>query len=315
MKHIHLDLVRVTEAAAIEASHHVGRGDKHAADKAATDAMRDRLNRIDFAGQIAIGEGEKDDAPGLFKGEMVGSGWLSRKKWRMPLEPDDFYPIYSIAVDPLDGTTQTSRGGNEAMSVIAIGNEGSLLDTGNWYMHKLAYGPMVAKTDINIMMPINERISLIAKALGKEIGRVTVCILDRPRHNNLMKELREAGCRIKLIQDCDITAAIATALPDSGIDAYMGIGGSPEGVIGAAALKCMEGGFQGILCDKEGNSTGNALQTEDLAKGDVIFCATGVTDGSLLKGVRWNANGPITQSVTMRSESNTVRWVNTIHGN
>lgn len=311
MKHIHLDLVRVTEAAAIEASHYVGRGDKIAADKAATDAMRDRLNRIDFAGQVAIGEGEKDGAPGLFKGDKVGTDWYIMDKPPGPVRG----PLYDIAVDPLDGTTQTSRGGNEAMSVIAVGNEGCLLDTGSWYMHKLAYGPAVAKTGIDIRMSIGERVCAIAFGLEKDISRVTVCVLDRPRHANLINELREAGCRIKLIQDCDITAALATAIPTSGIDAYMGIGGSPEGVIGAAALKCMGGGFQGWLCDKEGNSTGGALTTEDLARGDVIFCATGVTDGSLLKGVRWTANGPETQTVTMRSESGTVRWISTVHGN
>jgi fructose-1,6-bisphosphatase II len=220
-----------------------------------------------------------------------------------------------IAVDPLDGTTQTARGGNEAMSVIAVGEQGCLLDTGSWYMHKLAYGPAVAKTGIDITMSIKSRVDWISRGLNKDVNRVTVCVLDRPRHANLIGELRETGCRIKLIQDCDITAAIATAIPTSGIDAYMGIGGSPEGVIGAAALKCMGGGFQGWLCDKEGKSTGNALMTEDLARGNVIFCATGVTDGSLLKGVRWTANGPETQSVTMRSESGTVRWISTTHGN
>jgi fructose-1,6-bisphosphatase II len=201
------------------------------------------------------------------------------------------------------------------MSVIAVGNKGCLLDTEDWYMHKLAYGPAVAKYGISILSSIKDRVNIIANALDKHVSKVTVCVLDRPRHINLINELREAGCCIKLIQDCDITAAIATAITSSGIDAYMGIGGSPEGVIGAAALKCMKGGFQGILCDKEGHSMGGPLNTEDLAKGDVIFCATGVTDGSLLKGVRWTANGPETHSITMRSESGTVRWVNTLHGN
>jgi fructose-1,6-bisphosphatase class II len=313
MKHIHLDLVRVTEAAAIEASHHVGRGDKMAADKAATDAMRDRLNRIEFAAKIAIGEGEKDGAPGLFKGECVGMNWVPCFTDK-PREP--ILGLYDIAVDPLDGTTQTSRGGNEAMSVIAVANQGCLLDTGSWYMHKLAVGPVVARSGINLFMPIRERVEMIAGALKKDVSKVTVCVLDRPRHTNLINELREAGCCIKLIQDCDITAAIATAIPTSGIDAYMGIGGSPEGVIGAAALKCMGGDFFGMLCDKNGVPPDVVqLGMEDLAKGDVIFCATGVTDGSLLKGVRWTTNGPETQTVTMRSESGTVRWISTVHGN
>jgi fructose-1,6-bisphosphatase II len=296
--------------------------------------MVDRLNRIEFCGQVAIGEGIKDNAPsGLFKGELVGlfarqmdcyNGMIydrlleeHRFDEAETFKKDYFLKRveYDIAVDPLDGTTQTARGGNEAMSVIAIGNKGCLLDTENWYMHKLAYGPVVAKTNISIMTPIKTRVQIIAKALEKDISRVIVCVLDRPRHHNLIHELREAGCRIKLIQDCDVTAAIATAIPTSGIDAYMGIGGAPEGVIGAAALKCMKGGFQGILCDKEGNPSGQPLMTEDLAKGDVIFCATGVTDGSLLRGVRWTANGPETHSITMRSESGTIRFVNTVHGN
>lgn len=315
MKHVHLDLVRVTEAAAIEASHFVGRGDKMAADKAATDAMRDRLNRIDFAGRVVIGEGEKDGAPGLFKGDIVGTDWVTLDLSSKPSFPSKG-PLFDIAVDPLDGTTQTARGGNEAMSVIAVGNEGCLLDTGSWYMHKLAYGPAVAKSNISIFMSIQERVSLIADVLDKDVGKVTVCVLDRPRHANLLAELRQAGCRIKLIQDCDITAAIATAIPSSGIDAYMGIGGSPEGVIGAAALKCLGGGFLGMLCDKDGVVPDVVqLGMEDLAKGDVIFSATGVTDGSLLKGVRWTAAGPETHSITMRSESGTVRFINTTHGN
>jgi fructose-1,6-bisphosphatase II len=302
MKHVHLDLVKVTEAAAIEASHHVGRGDKIAADKAATEAMKDRLNRmINFSARIAIGEGKKDDAPGLFKGDLIGEGEIQ----------------YDIAVDPLDGTTQTSKGGNEAMSVIAVGNKGCLLDTEDWYMNKLAYGPDVAKLNkIKITDPIKVQLQDLSTALRKDIKRITVCVLDRPRHSKLIQDLRESGCRIKLIQDCDITAAIATAIPDSGIDAYMGIGGSPEGVIGAAAIKCLKGGFQGVLCNKDGIiENEKILYTEDLAKGDVIFCATGVTDGSLLKGVRWTPNGPATHSITMRSESGTVRWISTIHGN
>lgn len=312
MRHIHLDLVRVTEAAAIEASHHVGRGDKIAADAAATDAMRDRLKRIEFAGKIAIGEGEKDGAPGLFKGECVGLNWGPGTGTARYFTS----PLYDIAVDPLDGTNQTARGGNEAMAVIAVGEQGCLLDTGSWYMHKLAVGPAVKK-HISIFMPIRDRVRVIAESLKKDVSKVTVCVLDRPRHTKLLSELREAGCRIKLIQDCDITAAIATAIPTSGIDAYMGIGGSPEGVIGAAALKCLGGDFLGMLCDKDGTLVGDPVQLgmENLARGDVIFCATGVTDGSLLKGVRWTANGPETQSVTMRSESGTVRWISTVHGN
>lgn len=303
MKKQHLDLVRVTEAAAIYASEHVGCGDKFAADLAATEAMKERLNRMSFSARIAIGEGVKDNAPGLFKGDLVGEYRLF-----------DTEPNFDIAVDPLDGTTQTSKGGPEAMSVIAVANKGCFLDTEDWYMHKLAYGPDIRGIDIR--MSTAEKIHLISKCLKKDVGKITTCILDRPRHDKIIHELREVGCRIKLIQDCDVTAAIATAIPDSGIDVYMGIGGSPEGVIGAAALKCLKGGFQGVLCNKEGKHVDDKIYyLDDLAKGDVIFCATGVTDGSLLKGVRWTPNGPMTHSITMRSESGTIRWINTIHGN
>jgi fructose-1,6-bisphosphatase II len=288
----------------------VGRGDKIAADRVATEAMRDRLNRMDFAGIIAIGEGVKDGAPMLAKGEKVGSDWYLMDK---PVHG----PIFDIAVDPLDGTTQTSIGGNEAMSVIVVAEEGTLLDTEAWYMHKLAYGPKVAQADsVDIRLPISDNVKLVAEALNKDIERVTVCVLNRPRHDKLIKELRELHCRIKIIQDCDITASIATAIPDSGIDLYVGIGGSPEGVISAAALKCMKGGFQSMLCEKDGSLIDNCkYNTNDLASGDVIFCSTGVTDGSLLKGVRWTANGPVTHTLTMRSESGTCRWINTTHGN
>jgi fructose-1,6-bisphosphatase II len=248
----------------------------------------------------------------MLKGERVGQNWHLIDK-----SLNSVRPIYSIAVDPLDGTTQTSIGGNEAMSVIVVAEEGTLLDTESWYMHKLAYGPKVTEANkVDIRLPISDNVKLVAEALNKDVERVTVCVLNRPRHDKLIKELRELRCRIKIIQDCDITASIATAIPDSGIDLYVGIGGSPEGVISAAALKCMSGGFQSILCEKDGSLIDNKRYlTNDLASGDVIFCSTGVTDGSLLKGVRWTANGPVTHTLTMRSKSGTCRWINTTHGN
>jgi fructose-1,6-bisphosphatase II / sedoheptulose-1,7-bisphosphatase len=321
MKPLHLEMVRVTEAAATAASTQVGLGDKIAADHAAVTAMRQRLNKISFAGKIVIGEGKKDDAPGLFTGEKVGAAWM------VGTVPASFHPdqpshtnqdVYDIAVDPLDGTTQTAKGGYEAMSVMAMGNENSLLESEGWYMNKLAVGPDIARRiKLDIREDIEDIIRKVSLAIAKDVRRVTACVLDRPRHENLIKRLRALGCRIKLIQDCDVSAAIATAIVDSGIDIYVGVGGAPEGVIGAAALKCLRGDFQGIMCDKDGkyDSGSQVYQIEDLAKGDVIFCATGVTDGSLLKGVRWTSSGPCTHSLLMRSESGTVRWITACHGN
>jgi len=313
MKPLQLEMVRVTEAAAIAASTQVGLGDKIAADYAAVTAMREKLNKIDFAGKIVIGEGKKDGAPGLFTGERVGLYYeLS------PVGNGDALLTYDIAVDPLDGTTQTAKGGYEAMSVMAVGNEGSLLESEGWYMNKLAVGPDIARrVKLDIKDGVEDIVRKVSLVIAKDVKRVTVCVLDRPRHENMIERLRTLGCRIKLIQDCDVSAAIATAIPDSGIDVYMGVGGAPEGVIGAAALKCLRGDFQGIMCDKDGKcSSGDKVyQMEDLAKGDVIFCATGVTDGSMLKGVRWTALGPTTHSLSMRSESGTVRWIAACHGN
>ncbi len=327
MKPLHLEMVRVTEAAAIAASTQVGRGDKIAADQAATDAMKHRLNKINFAGKIVIGEGKKDDAPGLFTGDEVGADWITVEMSKKDVQDDVFCTtsgchwepqnIYDIAVDPLDGTTQTAKGGYEAMSVMAVGDKGSLLESEGWYMKKLAVGPEIARrVKLDITESVEDTIRKISLATAKDIKRVTACVLDRPRHQILIENLRSLGCRIKLIQDCDVSAAIATAIYNSGIDVYMGIGGAPEGVIGAAALKCLRGDFQGIMCDKEGNPQDfKTYYMEDLARGDVIFCATGVTDGSLLKGVRWTCSGPITHSILMRSESGTVRWIEAHHGN
>jgi fructose-1,6-bisphosphatase class II len=316
-KSLSLDLIRVTENAAIAAAHFVGRGDKHGADEAATKAMLNRLNTIDFSGEVVIGEGKKDDAPGLFKGNLVGSPCLRADKKTLT-------PQFDIAVDPIEGTTPTAKGGYEAMSVIAVGNKGCLFSSEDFYMKKLAVGPHIAKNILNrhqeCLITVKDDLRMIVGTISSvcdiQPEKLTICILDRPRHDESIAELRELGCRIKLISDCDVSGAIATCVHDSGIDIYYGIGGAPEGVISAAALKCMRGYFQGMIVEKEGKPIDDKIYNmEDLAKDDVIFCATGITDGSLLRGVRFIDGKPHTNSVLMRSESGTVRWISAIHGN
>ncbi len=320
MKNLHLDLVRVTEAGAVAAGCYVGRGDKLGADKAATDAMRNRLNRIDFAGRIVIGEGKKDDAPGLFEGEIVGQLGLLEEKAK-GIRGEGVQTVvpafYDIAVDPIEGTTPTAKGGYEAMSVIAMASEGAFLSTDCYYMKKIAYGPSVAKkVKINVTDDIDQVVKMVSLALDKPHDKITVCVLDRPRHDYIVDTLRRMECRISFIQDCDVTACIATCMPDSGIDLYVGVGGTPEGVIAAAALKCMGGVIQGQLVEPDGTPIdGKLLEIEDLAKGDVLFSATGITNGLLLRGVRFTSQGPITNSLTMRSESGTIRKIETTHGN
>ena len=308
---LHLDLIRVTEAAAVAASEHVGRGDKNSADHAATEAMRDRLGRIDFCGQVVIGEGKKDGAPGLFQGDLVG-GFVGASD-----------PEFDIAVDPIEGTTPTSRGGYEAMSVLAVGYRGSLFSSDAYYMKKLAMGPELRGLNVSVEEPLSSIVQKVSDFTGKPHHRVTVCMLDRARHREYVDTLRAFGCRIKLISDCDVSGAIAACVPESGIDFYYGIGGAPEGVITAAAIKCMRGRFEGYLVAPESPTPdanwkaidGKTYGMEELAKGDVVFCATGITDGSLLRGVRFPGGRARTHSILMRSESGTVRWVDTQHGN
>ena len=246
MKNHHLDLVRVTEAGAIAAANWVGRGNKEEADKAATGAMTDRLNKIDFSAEISIGEGKKDKSFGLFKGDNVGKN----------VKKDSLFE-YSIAIDPIEGTTPTSVGGYEAMSVIALANHNCFFDTEEHYMYKLAVRPSLVSPE----MKANNSITSVVKlaSLIKPMNRITVCMLDRPRHTGMIEELRACGCRIKLIQDCDVTACIATCTPDSSIDIYVGVGGSPEAVIAAAAMKCMGGWFQTMIGDKDGNKVGDKV--------------------------------------------------------
>ena len=315
MKSYHTDLIRVTEAGAITASEWVGRGNKELADKAATDAMRDRLNSIDFRAKIAIGEGEKDESYGLFCGEEVGT---SR-------DPNDY--CFDIAIDPIEGTTPTVKGGYEAISVIAMGEQNCLYQSDYFYMDKLAYGPKVKKWIdqrnvkglISLNSGVRQNILALATAMEKSDQHITVCVIDRPRTVPLVEKLRKLGCRIKFISDCDVTACIATCVPDSGIDLYWSIGGSPEAVLAAAAMKCMGGYLECREVEKKSETefepVGDLLKISDLAKGNVMFAATGITDGKLLKGVRWTDRGPETNSVAMRSESGTVRWLNTEHGN
>ena len=306
MRHINLDLVRVTEAAAIAASAWVGSGNKESADKAATESMRDRLNQMDFSAKVVIGEGKKDHSYGLYGGEEVGKQAGDKKA-----------KCYELAVDPIDGTRPTVTSGPEAMSVLAVAEEGGLFSTEEFYMDKLAYGPEIAaKTELQLTDPLGKNIKLISQATGKEPSRIVVCLLDRPRHEQRIKELRGLGVRIKLIQDCDISGAIATCLPDSGIDLLCGIGGAPEGVITACAMKCLKGGFQGRVVTKDLKVPDPKVYSiHDLVRGECAFAATGITNGSLLKGVRFTSRGPVTTSVFMRSESHTVRWLTVYHGN
>lgn len=305
MKDINLDLVRVTEAAAIAASVWVGSGDKEAADKAATEAMRSRLNAINFVGHVIIGEGIKDKSAGLFSGEKVG-GALGK--------PDA--KVYDLAIDPIEGTRPTVQSGPEALSVVAVAQKGALFSTGEFYMNKLAYGPKIAgKLKLSITDPLPQTIKKACEATGREASKIMVCLLDRPRHEALVKELRQIGVRIKLIQDCDVSAAIATCLGDSGIDLLCGIGGAPEGVLTACAIKCLRGDFQAQIVKKDGQIEKKVYTIEDLVKGPCAFAATGITNGSLLRGVRYVPQGPVTNSVFMRSISGTVRWMTSHHGN
>jgi len=303
-----MELVRVTEAAGLAAGRWVGRGDKEGADKAAVDAMRLMISTVTMNGVVVIGEGEKDEAPMLYNGERVGIG-----------EP----PEVDVAVDPIDGTTLTSRGQSGALSVIAVAEKGSMFNPGPcFYMDKIATGPEAAG-QIELEAPIAENLKRIAKAKGLSVEDVTVIILDRPRHDQHVKEIREAGARIRFIVDGDVAAAITAAKEGTGVDMLIGIGGTPEGVITAAALKCLGGEIQGRLhprSDEERQNTIDAgydlsqiYTTNDLVTGDSHFAATGITDGELLKGVRYHSEGASTTSIEMRSRTQTIRIITADH--
>jgi fructose-1,6-bisphosphatase II len=308
-RNLALELVRVTEAAALAASRWMGRGDKEGADGAAVDAMRHVLNSVPMDGIVVIGEGEKDEAPMLFNGEEIGDG-----------SP----PLTDIAVDPIDGTTLTSLGRGNAIAVIAVSERGTMFDPGPCvYMEKIAVGPE-ARGRISLDASVTENLRAVAEAKGESVREVTAVVLDRDRHEDLVAEIREAGARIRLIPDGDVAGAISTAWPDSGADILFGIGGTPEGVITAAALKCMGGEQQGRLWprnDEErqaaldaGYDLERVLSTDDLVAGDnCFFAATGITDGELLKGVHFAADAVFTQSLVMRSRSGTVRLVQGRH--
>ncbi|GLC34311.1 hypothetical protein PLESTF_000875600 [Pleodorina starrii] len=310
-RNLALELVRVTEAAALAAGRWFGKGDKNAADQAAVDMMRKVLNSVAMDGVVVIGEGEKDEAPMLYCGEGIGDGSM--------------FPKVDIAVDPLDGTSLTSQGRNGAISVIAVAEQGSLFDPGPcMYMEKLAVGPQVDPESVSLDFSVRHNIKWVARALDKPISDVTVLMLDRPRHADLIRQCREAGARIRLISDGDVAGAIEVAKAGAPIDMMMGIGGTPEGVIAACALKCMGGHIQGRLWprnDKErqealarGYDLNKILLTDDLCRGDdVFFAATGVSDGDLLRGVRYYSGGASTNSIVMRCKSGTVRFVETYH--
>ncbi|MGD6991202.1 class II fructose-bisphosphatase [Sutcliffiella horikoshii] len=304
-----MELIRVTEAAALSSARWMGRGDKDSADGAATSAMRDVFDTVPMKGTVVIGEGEMDEAPMLYIGEKLGTG---------------YGPRVDVAVDPLEGTSIVASGGWNALAVLAIADHGNLLHAPDMYMDKIAVGPAaVGKIDINASVTDNLR--AVAEAKNKEIEDVVAVILNRPRHEKIIAELREAGARIKLIDDGDVAAAINTAFDHTGVDILFGSGGAPEGVIAAVALKCLGGEIQGkllpqneeelIRCRKMGIEDINAvLRMEDLVRGDdAIFAATGVTDGELLRGVQFKGTNATTHSVVMRAKSGTVRFIDGQH--
>ncbi|QKS01009.1 class II fructose-bisphosphatase [Sphingomonas sp. CL5.1] len=304
-----LEMVRVTEAAAIGASTLVGRGDEKAADAAAVEAMREALNSLDMDGTVVIGEGERDEAPMLFIGEKVGTG---------------NGPKIDIALDPLEGTTICAKSGPNSLAVLAIAEAGGLLNAPDVYMDKLAIGPGYPAGILDLDKTPTENIQAIAAAKGVSPNEIMACVLDRPRHEKLIAELRQIGCGIVLIGDGDVAGVIATTDPDTTIDVYMGSGGAPEGVLACAALRCVGGQFKGRLLFRNEDERARARKwgitdldrqydLKDLAKGDCIFAATGVTDGSLLEGVKRRGDKMTTESVVMRASSGTVRWVKGEH--
>jgi fructose-1,6-bisphosphatase II / sedoheptulose-1,7-bisphosphatase len=307
-----LEMVRVTEAAAIAASALIGRGDEKAADAAAVEAMRRAFDILYIDGTVVIGEGERDEAPMLFIGEKVG-GAPGRG------------PKIDIALDPLEGTTITAKAGANALAVLAAAEEGCLLNAPDVYMEKLAVGPGYPPGVISLEKSVRENVEAVAKAKGVKANEIIVCVLDRPRHAALIGELRAIGCGIQLIPDGDVAGVIAVTDEDTTIDLYMGSGGAPEGVLAAAALRCVGGQFNGKLLFRNEAERARARKwgiedldriylLEDMAKGDCIFAATGVTDGSLLEGVKRRRGGTMTtESVVMRASTGTVRWVRTEH--
>jgi fructose-1,6-bisphosphatase II / sedoheptulose-1,7-bisphosphatase len=306
-----LEMVRVTEAAAVAAAKLIGRGDEKAADHAAVEAMRAALNELELDGTVVIGEGERDEAPMLFIGEKVGAAQGTG-------------PRIDIALDPLEGTTITAKAGPNALAVLAIAEQGCLLNAPDVYMDKLAIGPGYPVGTIDLARSPSDNVRAIAAAKGVDPSDIIACVLDRPRHAALIAELRGLGCGIQLIPDGDVAGVIAVTDPDTNIDVYMGSGGAPEGVLAAAALRCVGGQFKGRLVFRNDDERARAARwgvedldriydLEELARGDVIFAATGVTDGSLLDGVKRRGGCTTTESVVMRASTGTVRWVRGEH--
>ncbi|MCZ6625515.1 MAG: class II fructose-bisphosphatase [Deltaproteobacteria bacterium] len=307
-RNLALEVVRVTEAAALSCARLMGRGDEKAADQAAVDAMRRAFNDFPIEGTVVIGEGERDEAPMLYIGEKVGAGGG---------------PQVDIALDPLEGTTICANGGPNALAVIAIAEKGNFLHCPDTYMDKIAVGP-VGKGVIDLDKSPTENLKALAKAKGQRVEDLTVIILYRPRHEALIQEVRTTGARIRLISDGDVSAAIATTKPETGIDLLIGIGGAPEGVLAAAALRCVGGDMQGRLKPRNQQEIERAqtmgikdiakkYSLEELAGGEVMFAATGVTDGDYLNGVHFSAHGATTESVVMRSKTHTIRIIDTTH--
>jgi len=321
---IEFDFVRATEAAALNSLRWLGRGDKEAADAAACDAMRGMFDLMNICGEVVIGEGIKDEAPGIFKGEQLGT-WLPGA------------PPFDIAVDPIDGTTNISKGAPNSISCIAAASpkEGvkvALRDVPSFYMSKLAYGPRVIDymkkrgDSLKIDMPIAETLAIVARAVDKRVQDVAVMMLDRPRHKEIVEQIRECGASLRMIGDGDIAAAMAPAIPDSGIDLYMGIGGSPEAVLAAAGIKCLGGDMQCVMWprdDKERKALvaaghkadlNRVFFADDLANGkNIIFCATGISDSAMLRGIRAQGASATTYSILMRAKSRTVRFIRASH--
>lgn len=308
-RNLALEVVRVTEAAALSASRLMGRGDEKAADQVAVDAMRGALNSLEIAGTVVIGEGERDEAPMLFIGEKVGTG---------------NGPKLDVALDPLEGTTITAKGLTNALTVIAMGEEGSFLNSPDVYMDKIAVGGDLPAGVVDLDRTPADNLASLAQAKNLEVADLVACILDRPRHEQLIAEVREAGARIMLITDGDISGVMATSQPESGVDIYLGSGGAPEGVLAAAALRCIGGQMQGRLLFRNDDERARANRCGivdldrkydllDLTRGDVMFAATGVTNGTMLRGVRRFAGGAVTHSMVMRSVSGTVRYIEAHH--
>jgi fructose-1,6-bisphosphatase II / sedoheptulose-1,7-bisphosphatase len=307
-RNLALEAVRVTEAAALAASRLMGQGDEKGADQAAVDAMRRALNNLEIEGTVVIGEGERDEAPMLFIGEEVGRGG----------------PKIDIALDPLEGTTLTAKGGPNALAVMAMANAGGFLNAPDVYMDKIAVGGGLPDGVVDMDNTVAENLSSLAKAKGLAVSDLVTCVLDRPRHEKLISDVREAGARIMLISDGDVSGVIATSQPDSGVDIYIGSGGAPEGVLAAAALRCIGGQMQGRLIFRNDDERGRAHRLGitdldrkygllDLASGDVMFAATGVTTGTMLRGIRRFKGGAYTHSIIMRSKTGTVRTIEAKH--